>query len=69
MLSAIPFPVIASHDIRQGQSALIKTGTPGEITGVSGAAPSYYTVMFWPSGPDQAAVTLSYLTRTDIKDA
>ncbi len=53
MLSAIPFPVIASHDIRQGQSALIKTGTPGEITGVSGAAPSYYTVSFWPSGPDE----------------
>lgn len=69
MLSAIPFPVIASHDIRQGQSALIRTGTPGEITGVSGAAPSYYTVTFWPSGPDQAPVTLSYLTRTDIKEA
>ncbi len=69
MLSGIPFPVIASRDIRQGQSALIRTGTRGEITGVSGAAPSYYTVTFWPSGPDQASVTLSYLTRTDVREA
>ena len=68
MMSRIPFPVVATHDIHKGQ-ALIKTGTPGEITGISGATPSHYTVTFWPLGADRASVTLSYLTRTDLREA
>ena len=40
MMSRIPFPVIATHDIRKGHAPLIKTGTAGEITGISGATPT-----------------------------
>ena len=68
MMSRIPFPVVATHDIRKGQ-ALIKRGTPGEITGVSGATPSHYTVTFWPYGLNGVVVTLTYLTRTDLREA
>ena len=39
MMSRIPFPVIATHDIRKGHAPLITTGTAGEITGISGATP------------------------------
>jgi hypothetical protein len=46
MMSRIPFSVIATHDIRKGHAPLIKTGTAGEITGISGATPSHYTVAF-----------------------
>ena len=69
MMSRIPFPVVATHDIRKGQGPLIKRGTPGEITGVSGATPSHYTVTFWPYGLDGVVVTLTYLTRTDLREA
>ena len=69
MMSRIPFPVVATHDIRKGQAPLIKRGTPGEITGVSGATPSHYTVTFWPYGLDGVVVTLTYLTRTDLREA
>ena len=68
MMTRIPFPVIARHDIRQS-AAFIRSGTPGEITGVSGAQPSYYTVTFWPRGADSASVTLSYLTTSDLSEA
>jgi hypothetical protein len=68
MMSRIPFPVVATHDIHKGQ-ALIKTGTLGEITGISGATPSHYTVTFWPFGANGAVVTLHYLTRTDLREA
>jgi len=69
MISRIPFPVIATHDIRKGHAPLIKTGTAGEITGISGATPSHYTVAFRPCGPDGVVITLDYLTRTDLRDA
>ena len=69
MMSRIPFPVVATHDISKGHAPLIKSGTPGEITGISGATPSHYTVSFWPIGPDGVAVTLSYLTRNDLREA
>ena len=68
MMTRIPFPVIAKRDIRQS-TAYIRTGTPGEITGVSGATPPYYTVTFWPAGADAASITLSYLTRNDLREA
>ena len=68
MMSRIPFPVIATHDIRSS-SPLIKAGTPGEITGISGATPSHYTVSFWPFGPEGVVVTLNYLTRNDLREA
>jgi hypothetical protein len=69
MMSRIPFPVVATHDICKGLAPLIKSGTPGEITGISGATPSHYTVSFWPFGPEGVAVTLSYLTRNDLREA
>jgi hypothetical protein len=65
----MPFPVVATHDIRKNKSLLVRRGTPGEITGVSGATPSHYTVTFWPAGLDGETVTVSYLTRTDLKEA
>jgi hypothetical protein len=68
MMTRIPFPVIARRDIRQS-AVYIRTGTPGEITGVSGATPTYYTVTFWPRGADSASVTLSYLTTNDLSEA
>jgi hypothetical protein len=68
MLTRIPFPVTARRDIRQS-AVYIRTGTPGEITGVSGVTPPYYTVTFWPRGADSASVTLSYLTRNDVREA
>ena len=43
MISRIPFPVIATHDIRKGHIPMIKTGTAGEITGISGAPPPRIT--------------------------
>jgi len=68
MMTRIPFPVIATRDIRQS-AVFIRGGTPGEITGVSGTTPPYYTVTFWPSGADRASVTLSYLTTNDLREA
>lgn len=68
MMTRIPFPVTARHDIRQS-TVFIRSGTPGEITGVSGVQPSYYTVTFWPRGADSASVTLSYLTTNDLREA
>ena len=72
MMSRIPFPVIATHDIRNGQAPPIKMGTAGDITGISGAIPSHYTVAFRPFrpfGPDGVVITLNYLTRTDLREA
>ena len=69
MMSRIPFPVVATHDIRKGQAPLIKTGCAGDITGISGATPSHYTVAFRPFGPDGVVITLTYLTRTDLREA
>ena len=68
MMAHIPFPVVATHDIHKG-AALIRTGTHGEITGISGATPSHYNVTFWPSGADGTSVMLSYLTRIDLREA
>jgi hypothetical protein len=68
MMAHIPLPVIATHDIHKG-TTLIKTGTHGEITGISGATPSHYNVTFWPFGADGKSVTLSYLTRIDLREA
>ena len=68
LMTRIPFPVIARRDIRQS-AVYIRSGTPGEITGVSGATPPNYTVTFWPRGADFASVTLSCLTRNDLRDA
>ena len=69
MLTQIPFPVVALHDIRRSPALLIPRGTPGEITGVSEATPSRYTVTFWPFGMGGATVTISHLSRTDLKEA
>jgi hypothetical protein len=69
MMSRIPFPVVATHDIRNGQAPPIKMGTAGDITGISGATPSHYTVAFHPLGPGGVVITLNYLTRTDLREA
>ncbi len=69
MMAQIPLPVVATHDICRGTTVLVRTGTPGEITGVSRATPSHYTVRFWPAGAGGEVVTLEYLTRTDLREA
>jgi hypothetical protein len=69
MTARIPMPVRATHDLRRSPSLVIKTGTPGEITGMSGMNPVFYTVTFWPSGLDGAKVTMSNLRRTDLREA
>jgi hypothetical protein len=69
MMARIPFPVVATHDICKGTTVLVPIGTRGEITGVSGATPSHYTVKFWPAGTDGDVVTLEYLTRMDLREA
>jgi len=68
-MTHFPFPVVAVHNIRRGPSPLVPTGTPGEITGISGATPSHYDVTFRLPGVDGATVTIHYLTRTDLADA
>ena len=69
VVTSIPFPVVSVNEIRRGSSLLIPRGTPGEITGVSGATPSHYTVTFWPFGLDGATVTITDLTRNDLIEA
>ena len=39
-----PIPVIATHDLRQHPTLIIRRGTPGEITSAAGTCPTYYTV-------------------------
>ncbi len=68
-MAQIPLPVVATHDICRGTDILVASGTRGEITGVSGATPSHYTVRFWPANADGDVVTLDYLTRTDLREA
>jgi hypothetical protein len=62
-------PVRATHDLRQGSSPLIKAGTPGEITEMTGTGPISYTVTFWPTGLIGPTVTITNLRRTDIREA
>jgi hypothetical protein len=47
----------------------IKCDTLGEITGTSGTDPVYFTVTFWPHGADGETVTVSHLSRTDLREA
>ena len=63
-----PIQVRATHDLRS-PSVPIKCDTLGEITGTSGTDPVYYTVTFWPHGADGEAVTVSHLSRTDLREA
>jgi hypothetical protein len=64
----VPFPVRASHDIRQG-TAQINRGTRGEVIGTSREAPYYYySVVFWLDGADDSAVRFDYLTQDDIRE-
>ncbi len=69
MMTRIPVPVVARHDLRSAPGILIKRGTPGELTGVTGAAPGHYTVTFWPAGLDGMTVVVDHLTRHDLKEA
>jgi hypothetical protein len=66
MTATAPIRVIATHDICQRVSPLVKAGTPGEITDVGGASTVGYTVMFWPS--DGGSVTLHDLGRMDLRE-
>jgi len=69
MMTRIPIPVVATHDLRRGQGPIIKRGTPGEVTGVTGAVPGHYTVTFWPFGAAGTTVVVDHLTRLDLKEA
>jgi hypothetical protein len=62
-----PIRVRATHDLRSSAGP-IKCNTLGEITGTSGAEPVSFTVTFWPSGPDGEAVSVSRLSRTDLRE-
>jgi hypothetical protein len=64
-----PIPVIATHDLRQHPTLIIRRGTPGEITSAAGTCPTYYTVTFWPFGLNGAKVTIPNLSRTDLREA
>ena len=66
MKTHIPIPVAATHDLRRGQGPLIKRGTPGELTEVTGG---HYTVMFWPFGLDGMTVVINNLSRLDLREA
>jgi hypothetical protein len=63
-----PIQVRATHDLRS-PSVPIKCDTLGEITGTSGSDPVYFTVTFWPYGADGETVTVSHLSRTDLREA
>jgi len=65
MITRIPIPVAATHDLRSRQGPLIKRGTPGELTEVTAG---HYTVMFWPFGPNGVTVVVDNLTRLDLRE-
>jgi len=67
-MSIVPFPVVATRDIRQSAS-FVRRGTKGEVIGVSRDTPYYYSVAFWPNGPDSGSVRFDYLTRNDLREA
>ncbi len=67
MANPEPIPVIATHDLRQ-RSITVQAGTPGEITAMTGTAPTYYTVSFRLAGSGEC-VTLEHLSRMDIHEA
>lgn len=69
MMTRIPVPVVATHDLRRVPGIFIKRGTPGELTGVSQATPGHYTVTFWPAGLDGMTVVVDHLTRLDLREA
>jgi len=61
-----PIPVAASRDLRQHPTLVIRRGTPGEVTSATG---NYYTVTFWPFGPNGAKVTIPNLSQDDLTAA
>ena len=67
MANPMPIPVTATHEIHR-RAADIPAGTPGEITAMTGSAPTYYTVTFRPRGSDEP-VTVDRLSRMDIHEA
>jgi hypothetical protein len=67
MVDPQPIPVISTHEIRQ-RSITVPAGTPGEITAMTGTAPTYYTVSFWLNGTGES-VTVDRLTRMDLHEA
>jgi len=67
MANPVPIPVIATHDLHQ-RSTIVKAGTPGDITAMTGTAPPYYTVCFRLDGSDEC-VTIDHLSRMDIHEA
>ena len=69
MMTRIPVPVVATHDLRVASGVFIKRGTPGNLTCVTGAVPGHYTVLFWPAGLDGKTVVVDHLTRHDVREA
>jgi hypothetical protein len=59
--------VTATHDLRQ-RSTIVPAGTLGEITAITGSAPTYYTVTFWLGDSNERA-TIDHLTRMDLHEA
>jgi hypothetical protein len=62
-----PILVTATHDLRQ-RATIVPTGTPGEITAMTGTFPTYYTVSFRLDESNEL-VTVDHLSRMDIHEA
>ena len=67
MVNPEPIRVTATHELRR-RSTTVPAGTPGEITSITGSAPTYYTASFWLAGSNER-VTVDHLTRFDLHEA
>ena len=75
MANPEPIPVTATHELHQRRprtseerSTTVPAGTRGEITGMTGSSPTYYTASFWLAGSTER-VTVDHLTRFDLHEA
>ena len=67
MANPDPIRVTATHELHQ-RSTTVPAGTLGEITAMTGSAPTYYTAAFWLAGSNEL-VTVDHLTRLDLHEA
>jgi len=69
MANPEPIRVTATHELHQrGTTTVVPAGTAGEITAMTGSAPTYYTASFWLAGSNER-VTVDHLTRFDLHEA
>ena len=75
MANPEPIPVTATHELHrhrprksEDRSTTVPAGTRGEITAMTGSAPTYYTASFLLAGSNER-VTVDHLTRFDLHEA